>query len=79
MKAQNGGLQTFLRNHHYIFEVKNTVVELRVPSPYPKPSSDALPVRKSYKSKNCFFYFHHPQGCPLVDSDCSYSHEDLES
>ncbi|GFR24167.1 putative tRNA-methyltransferase [Trichonephila clavata] len=78
MKAQNGGLQTFLRNHRYIFEVKNTV-ELRVPSPYPKPSSDAQPVRKSYKSKNCFFHFHHPQGCPLVDSDCSYSHEDLES
>lgn len=79
MKAQNGGLQTFLRNHRYIFEVKNSIVELRVPLPNPKPSNEVQPVQKYYKSKNCFFHFYHPQGCPLVDSDCSYSHVDLKS
>ena len=30
--------------------------------------------RKPIKSKQCWFYSHHPDGCPRLSSDCSFAH-----
>ena len=33
---------------------------------------------KLYKTKLCWFYAHHPDGCPLDTSMCTYAHGESE-
>ena len=37
----------------------------------PRSKLDACLLRKT---KPCWFYHHHPQGCPRADYECSYAH-----
>nr|XP_015916834.2 probable tRNA (uracil-O(2)-)-methyltransferase isoform X1 [Parasteatoda tepidariorum] len=85
LKNQNGGFQTLLRNHRNVFEIKNCCVQLRVPEKYQtlkfsqqKPDFKQKKNKDVFKSKNCFFHFYHPQGCPLSSKDCSFSHEKID-
>lgn len=67
--------------------VKNDCIQLRMPSTNPLPpdsnvrSKNRKHKRKRTKydvyKKECYFYFYHPQSCPLSVSDCTYSHEKL--
>uniref|UniRef100_A0A182Y2E5 tRNA (uracil-O(2)-)-methyltransferase n=1 Tax=Anopheles stephensi TaxID=30069 RepID=A0A182Y2E5_ANOST len=83
MKAECGGLQTLLRNNHQIFRVEKGTVKLRMPAKV----SDALGeqvVRKmtrkpnfkptNFKQRVCWFYTNHPDGCPLLESECRFNH-----
>ncbi|CAL1295484.1 unnamed protein product [Larinioides sclopetarius] len=89
MKAQNGGVQTFLRNHSFIFEVKDNKIRLKVPRNIKDSADDSIEVKAKHKKKqekkqiglrkrNCFFHFNHPQGCPLSPNECTFSHEVVE-
>ncbi|XP_018561921.1 probable tRNA (uracil-O(2)-)-methyltransferase isoform X2 [Anoplophora glabripennis] len=69
LKEQCGGLQTLLRNHRYLFDIRRDVVYLREP---PVLSEDT----KKYKGKPCWFWRHHPDGCLHSSSDCSFKHGD---
>ncbi|XP_063821966.1 probable tRNA (uracil-O(2)-)-methyltransferase [Ostrinia nubilalis] len=77
MKAECGGLQTLLRNHHHIFKVQSGQVQLRYPKNIDEVSKNVSKPNKNIKvkRKSCWFYAHHPQGCPLIDSKCSYLHQ----
>lgn len=68
LKKQCGGLQTFIRNHKHIFAFRESRIvfqsgtELRAKHP------------ERVKSRPCWFHHHHPDGCPLTESDCAYQH-----
>lgn len=75
MKAECGGLQTLLKNNHHIFKVQSGKVQLRYPKTIEEVKSNTkLDKNIKVKQKPCWFYIHHPQGCPLTDSKCSYLH-----
>ncbi|KAJ8917568.1 hypothetical protein NQ315_000051 [Exocentrus adspersus] len=69
LKEQCGGLQTLIRNHRYLFDIRDGKVFLRKP---PLLSEDT----KKYKEKPCWFFKNHPDGClHSSENNCSYKHE----
>ena len=77
LKAECGGLQTLFRNHHFIFVVEKGMVRLRIPgTDQPRSRRGKLAADNSarHKTKPCWHHHHHPQGCPLIDQDCQWSH-----
>jgi tRNASer (uridine44-2'-O)-methyltransferase len=89
LKAECGGLQTLLRNHHAVFTVRGGAVRLRVPGEdaaaaagrrtAPKQRANAAAVSR-LKTKACWHFVHHPDGCPLTSETCSWLHmKDVES
>ncbi len=84
LKAECGGLQTLLRNHHAVFTVRGGAVRLRVPGEdaataaagrrtAPKQRANAAAVSR-LKTKACWHFVHHPDGCPLTSETCSWLH-----
>lgn len=77
LKSECGGLQTLLRNFNNIFIVDKGLVRLRNPSKdsvsmgKKRPSSDPDKYRKT---RPCWFFQHHPQGCPANDEVCFWMH-----
>lgn len=84
LKSECGGLQTLLRNHHHIFEVRAGMVKLRVPVSLveKKKQLEAQMAKKktkkqiTFQQKPCFFFLNHPNGCPLGSNSCSFKHEE---
>ncbi|KAG8231271.1 hypothetical protein J437_LFUL011125 [Ladona fulva] len=80
LKKESGGLQTLLRNNHFIFKVTGGMVEFRKPEvkKYQNESTKGNLKNKGskfkWKSRPCWFHKHHPDGCPLEDDACSYVH-----
>lgn len=73
LKQECGGLQTLFRNHHYIFVVEKGRVRLRIPSvDVRKGSKDASKER--LKTKPCWHFHNHPDGCPLSAESCQWIH-----
>lgn len=80
LKSECGGLQTLLRNNGHIFCVTNGNVQLRLPVHWTERKiayeRNARAKRKPFTIKQmpCWFNANHPDGCPLPDADCSYTH-----
>ncbi len=77
LKSSCGGLQTLLRNHKYIFVVEGGAARLRCHAFDNKRTgkkSQAKAVDKFRKSKRCWFFDNHPQGCPVPQEDCKWAH-----
>ncbi|CAH0556018.1 unnamed protein product [Brassicogethes aeneus] len=68
LKNECGGLQTLLRNHRYLFEMKKNKIYLREPL---KLDSNT----EKYKNKPCWFLENHPQGCLYNSITCAYNHD----
>lgn len=66
LKNECGGLQTLLKNHHFIFQVVQGFVEFRIPS--------AKIDHKNAKKTQCWFQLNHPNGCPVSEDNCRYKH-----
>ncbi len=75
LKAQNGGLQTLLRNHRQTFRLVRGSVRLR---DWAEEVCAAVEAPKK-KSKVCWFWRSHPQGCPVSDSRCTFRHDQTEA
>lgn len=83
LKSECGGLQTLLKNNNQIFNVNNGHVEIRVPLKYAdrvqedknKWRSKNQNIVYKYKSKPCWFYGNHPDGCLYDDENCSFKHD----
>uniref|UniRef100_A0A1B6GY60 tRNA (uracil-O(2)-)-methyltransferase n=1 Tax=Cuerna arida TaxID=1464854 RepID=A0A1B6GY60_9HEMI len=69
LKKECGGLQTLLKNHHYIFRIQGGKVEFRIPCEKVKSETSV------WKTKPCWFYHNHPNSCPLSDEKCSFIHD----
>ncbi|KAJ8933361.1 hypothetical protein NQ314_014076 [Rhamnusium bicolor] len=67
LKKECGGLQTLLRNHRYLFDIKNGKVSLREPL---RLNEDTT----KYKEKPCWFLKYHPNGCLFTSEECAYKH-----
>lgn len=88
LKAECGGLQTLLRNHSHIFQVSGGQVMLRDFSqadPWkgsnPNKRQASKPragQRDTWKTTPCWFFEHHPDGCPRSNSDCTFAHGQAE-
>ncbi|XP_003224213.3 probable tRNA (uracil-O(2)-)-methyltransferase [Anolis carolinensis] len=81
LKNEYGGLQTLLRNNHQVFEVLNGKVHIRDwrEAKLPRKNRPANQVKqrlpsKTFKTRLCWFYIHHPHGCPLTSESCQYAH-----
>lgn len=77
LKQECGGLQTLLKNNHWIFTVSEGKVQFKLSNTTSrigkgkKKNSKVTAVR--YKVKPCWFHFNHPDGCPLFE-DCTFKH-----
>lgn len=70
LKRECGGLQTLLRNSHQVFEVVNGRVHFR-------DWREERPQERrpdAYKTRTCWFFAHHPDGCVLPAHRCPFAH-----
>uniref|UniRef100_H2YET4 tRNA (uracil-O(2)-)-methyltransferase n=1 Tax=Ciona savignyi TaxID=51511 RepID=H2YET4_CIOSA len=78
LKKECCGLQTLLRNYHQIFEVKGGNVELRDWSckqiKKKKKNKNLSNAGSAIKTKQCWFFNNHPDGCPRTDVNCTFLH-----
>ncbi|KFP88811.1 putative tRNA (uracil-O(2)-)-methyltransferase, partial [Apaloderma vittatum] len=79
LKSEYGGLQTLLKNNHQVFEVLNGRVHIRdwrkeKPSRKPKPEVKRRLSAEAFKTRLCWFFIHHPDGCSLPSESCPYAH-----
>lgn len=75
MKCEYGGLQTLLKNHHQTFEIANGRVKLRNWSlPHCRKKKLNRNKKSALKTRTCWFYTNHPDGCPRPDEDCTFLH-----
>ncbi|XP_009998600.1 PREDICTED: probable tRNA (uracil-O(2)-)-methyltransferase [Chaetura pelagica] len=79
LKSEYGGLQTLLKNNHQVFEVLNGRVHIRdwrkeKPSRKTKPEVKRRLSAEAFKTRLCWFFIHHPDGCSLSAESCPYAH-----
>lgn len=84
MKNECGGLQTLIRNHNYIFIVDKGQVRLRCHALDPSSagkrrskvskSSEGTSSTTTKKTRLCWFFENHPQGCPISGEKCLWAH-----
>lgn len=67
LKKECGGVQTLLKNHRYLFEVEKGKVNLRLPYNFNK-------VGVKYRSKPCWYFRNHENGCLFTAEECAYMH-----
>ncbi|KAM9836651.1 putative tRNA (uracil-O(2)-)-methyltransferase isoform 2-T2 [Aulostomus maculatus] len=77
LRKECGGLQTLLKNNHQVFRVEGGMVYIR--DWRDRKSSRAETKRRpvapgALKTRPCWFYDHHPQGCPLQAEQCAFAH-----
>lgn len=77
LRKECGGLQTLLKNHSHIFRVTQGRVEFRIPG-VAESINERLKKkqlsRPRAKTKPCWFYENHPNGCPATETECNYKH-----
>ncbi|XP_030347747.1 probable tRNA (uracil-O(2)-)-methyltransferase isoform X1 [Strigops habroptila] len=79
LKSEYGGLQTLLKNNHQVFEVLNGRVHIRdwrkeKLSRKTKPEVKRRLSAEAFKTRLCWFFIHHPDGCSLPSESCPYAH-----
>ncbi|KAM4854801.1 putative tRNA (uracil-O(2)-)-methyltransferase isoform 2-T2 [Thomomys bottae] len=78
LKRECGGLQTLLRNSHQVFEVLNGRVHIRdwrqEPQKARRPGAKRSPATEAFKTRLCWFFTHHPDGCVLPSTSCPFAH-----
>ncbi|KAM4780002.1 putative tRNA (uracil-O(2)-)-methyltransferase isoform 2-T2 [Cyanocitta cristata] len=79
LKSEYGGLQTLLKSNHQVFEVLNGRVHIRdwrkeKPPSKTKPEVKRRLSAEAFKTRLCWFFIHHPDGCSLPSEACPYAH-----
>ncbi|NXU49427.1 TRM44 methyltransferase, partial [Turnix velox] len=79
LKSEYGGLQTLLKNNHQVFEVLNGRVHIRdwrkeKPWKRTQPEAKRRLSAEAFKTRLCWFFLHHPNGCSLPSESCPYAH-----
>ncbi|KAK6625449.1 hypothetical protein RUM43_005747 [Polyplax serrata] len=77
LKNECKGLQTLLKNHHFLFQVSKGEVQFRSPEELQRMSDNLLSsdLGIKWKKRDCWFNDNHPDGCPLNENKCSYKHK----
>ncbi|XP_045330650.1 probable tRNA (uracil-O(2)-)-methyltransferase isoform X2 [Leopardus geoffroyi] len=79
LKRECGGLQTLLKNNHQVFEVRSGRVHLRDwrEERFRKqrqPEAKRRLFSEAFKTRLCWFFSHHPDGCALPSDCCPFAH-----
>ncbi|XP_023109200.2 probable tRNA (uracil-O(2)-)-methyltransferase isoform X2 [Felis catus] len=79
LKRECGGLQTLLKNNHQVFEVRSGRVRLRDwreerLRKQRRPQAKRRPFSEAFKTRLCWFFAHHPDGCALPSDRCPFAH-----
>ncbi|ELW62781.1 putative tRNA (uracil-O(2)-)-methyltransferase [Tupaia chinensis] len=79
LKRECGGLQTLLRNSHQVFEVLNGRVHVRdwraeTPRKKKQPDAKRRLFSEAFKTRLCWFFLYHPDGCALPSDRCPFAH-----
>ncbi|XP_045145468.1 probable tRNA (uracil-O(2)-)-methyltransferase isoform X1 [Echinops telfairi] len=79
LKRECGGLQTLLRNRHQVFAVRDGRVHLRdwreeLSTRATRPGLRRVPDTDAFKTRPCWFFAHHPDGCALPAAHCPFAH-----
>nr|XP_012328965.1 probable tRNA (uracil-O(2)-)-methyltransferase isoform X1 [Aotus nancymaae] len=83
LKRECGGLQTLLRNSHQVFRVVNGRVHIRdwreeTPWKTKPPEAKRRLLSEARKTRLCWFFTHHPDGCALSADCCPFAHGPAE-
>ncbi|KAI8513219.1 tRNA methyltransferase 44 [Branchiostoma belcheri] len=92
LKCECGGLKTLLKNKNQVFILRGDSVRLRdwsLEEAGADKSASSTNRRRGKKKKRtdrdlrvktslCWFYLHHPDGCPRLAQDCYYAHGQAE-
>ncbi|XP_032109936.1 probable tRNA (uracil-O(2)-)-methyltransferase [Sapajus apella] len=83
LKRECGGLQTLLRNSHQVFRVVNGRVHIRdwreeTPRKTKPLEAKRRPLSEARKTRLCWFFTHHPDGCALSADCCPFAHGPAE-
>ncbi|XP_048220110.1 probable tRNA (uracil-O(2)-)-methyltransferase [Perognathus longimembris pacificus] len=71
LRRECGGLQTLLRNRHQVFEVLHGRVRIR---DWRRELQRPSPAPEAFKTRPCWFFTHHPDGCALPAASCPFAH-----
>ncbi|KAI4542690.1 hypothetical protein MG293_006816 [Ovis ammon polii] len=79
LKRECGGLQTLLRNSPQVFQVLHGHVRIRDwreerPRKQEEPEAKRRPSSDTFKTRICWFFAHHPDGCVLPADCCPFAH-----
>ncbi|XP_044801512.2 probable tRNA (uracil-O(2)-)-methyltransferase isoform X2 [Bubalus bubalis] len=79
LKRECGGLQTLLRNSPQVFQVLHGRVRIRDwreerPRKQEEPEAKRRPSSDTFKTRICWFFAHHPDGCVLPADCCPFAH-----
>nr|XP_033806053.1 probable tRNA (uracil-O(2)-)-methyltransferase isoform X2 [Geotrypetes seraphini] len=79
LKNECGGLQTLLKNNHQVFVVLNAQVHIRdwreeKATNEHRPETKRRLALEAFKTRLCWFFLNHPNGCPLTPKSCPYAH-----
>lgn len=79
LKRECGGLQTLLRNSPQVFQVLHGHVRIRDwreerPWKQEEPEAKRRPSSDTFKTRICWFFAHHPDGCVLPADCCPFAH-----
>ncbi|XP_036273064.1 probable tRNA (uracil-O(2)-)-methyltransferase isoform X1 [Pipistrellus kuhlii] len=83
LKRECGGLQTLLRNSHQVFAVLNGRVRFRdwreeKLQEEKQPEAKRRLLSTAFKTRLCWFFSHHPDGCALPADRCPFAHGPAE-
>lgn len=83
LKRECGGLQTLLRNSHQVFRVVNGRVHIRdwreeTLWETKQPEVKQRVLSEACKTRLCWFFMHHPDGCALSADCCPFAHGPAE-
>ncbi|XP_036354178.2 probable tRNA (uracil-O(2)-)-methyltransferase [Ochotona princeps] len=79
LKRECGGLQTLLRNSHQVFQVLHGRVRIRDwreegPPEGLRSGARRRQASEARKTRTCWFFSHHPDGCVLPAHRCPFAH-----
>lgn len=77
LKNECGGLQTLLKNHSHIFQVRSGIVQFKIPGcedNFNKNNNKRGKHNSILKTKLCWFFNNHPDGCLASDEKCKFIH-----
>ncbi|XP_058861112.1 probable tRNA (uracil-O(2)-)-methyltransferase isoform X2 [Acipenser ruthenus] len=79
LKNECGGLQTLLKNNHQVFRVLGGIVQIRdwreeTGGRKAKPDLKRKLSSAVLKTRLCWFFVNHPDGCPIPSESCLFAH-----
>ena len=74
LKSENGGLKSIILSYRHALDYNPQTKLITLVNPHSNTITRKQSAKVMLKSKPCFFDAFHPDGCPLADEQCAFSH-----